>query len=356
MLAAEFPQRSPVFPLCLSFRILDISSCGLLESNPVTPVRIDRLTTVLRDYDPFFKKNLIQGFSYGFHIHYSILKSSFQSQNLLSAHDQPNIVTDILHEEIEAGRVAGPLSAPPFANFVLSALGIVPKKASNEFRLSYTHENSVNSGIPVDFSSVRYASIQDAIVLLCKTFRSYFVKRLGVGCYLAKTVIKSAFRIIPIHPEDYPLLGMKWRGNYFFDRCLPMGCRSSCIILERFSTAVEWAAKQIFQADEIIHVLDDFILLAKIKHSCENLLSRFVSLCNYLGVPIAPEKTVGPETQLLFVGITLDSIRMENRLPEEKLAKCRAMLLDFYKRRKVRLRKLQSLIGLLNHACPILTK
>lgn len=26
----------------------------LLESNPVTPVRIDRLTSVLRDYDPFF--------------------------------------------------------------------------------------------------------------------------------------------------------------------------------------------------------------------------------------------------------------------------------------------------------------
>ena len=43
----------------------------LLESNPVTPVRIDRLASVLRDYDPFLKNFLIQGFSYGFHIHYS---------------------------------------------------------------------------------------------------------------------------------------------------------------------------------------------------------------------------------------------------------------------------------------------
>ncbi|CAH3173754.1 unnamed protein product, partial [Porites lobata] len=174
-------------------------------------------------------------------------------------------------------------------------LGIVPKKAPNEFRLiqhlSYPHENSVNSGIPVDFSSVRYASIQDAIV---------FVKRLG-----------------------------------------------------RFSTALEWAAKQIFQADEIIHVLDDFLLIAKSKQSCKNLLSRFISLCNYLGVPIAPEKTVGPETELPFVGITLDSIRMEARLPEDKLEKCRTMLLDFYKRRKVTLRELQSLIGLLNFTCSV---
>lgn len=320
----------------------------LLESNPVTPVRIDRLTSVLRDYDPFLKNFLIQGFSYGFHIHYSNLRSSFESPNLISANDQPNIITDKLHKEIEAGRVAGPFSAPPFDNFVVSPLGIVPKKAPNEFRLiqhlSYPHENSVNSGIPVDFSSVRYASIQDAIV---------FVKRLGVGCYLAKTDIKSAFRIIPIHPEDYPLLGMKWQGNYYFDRCLPMGCRSSCAIFERFSTALEWAAKQIFQADEIIHVLDDFLLIAKSKQSCENLLSRFISLCNYLGVPIAPEKTVGPETELPFVGITLDSIRMEARLPEEKLEKCRMMLRAFYKRRKVTLRELQSLIGLLNFTCSV---
>ena len=188
----------------------------LLVSNPVTPVRIDRLTSVLRDYDPFLKNFLIQGFSYGFHIHYSNLRSSFESPNLLSAKDLPNIVTDKLHKEIEAGRVAGPFSAPPFDNFVVSPLGIVPKKAPNEFRLiqhlSYPHENSVNSGIPVDFSSVRYASIQDAIV---------FVKRLGVGCYLAKTDIKSAFRIIPIHPEDYPLLGMKWQLRELSLRSLP---------------------------------------------------------------------------------------------------------------------------------------
>ena len=119
----------------------------LLESNPVTCVRIDRLTTVLHDYDPFLKNFLIQGFSYGFHIHYSNLQSRFESPNLLSANDQPNIVTEKLHKEIKAGRVAGPFSALPFDNFVVSPLGLVPKKAPNEFQLikhlSYPHENSV---------------------------------------------------------------------------------------------------------------------------------------------------------------------------------------------------------------------
>ena len=73
-----------------------------------------------------------------------------------------------------------------------------------------------------------------------------------------------------------------------------MGCRSLFVIFERFSTALEWATKQ-------THVLDDYLLLAKSTQSCENLLSWF----------IAPEKTVGLETELPFVRITLDSIRME---------------------------------------------
>ena len=57
---------------------------------------------------------------------------------------------------------------------------------------------------------------------------------------MAKTHIKSAFRIIPIHPADYSLLGMKWDHMYYFDRCLAMGLRSSCAIFEAFSTSLEW--------------------------------------------------------------------------------------------------------------------
>ena len=45
-------------------------------------------------------------------------------------------------------------------------------------------------------------------------------------------------------------------------------------------------------------------------------------MCNYLGVPLAPEKTVGPATVLQFAGITLDSVRQEAYLPGDKLQKC----------------------------------
>ena len=79
----------------------------------------------------------------------------------------------------------------------------------------------------------------------------------------------------------------------------------------------------------------------------------FLSLCSYLGIPIAREKTFGPLTTLSFAGIELDSIQMDARLPSDKLSKCIELIEAFLKRKKVTLRELQSLIGLLNFACSV---
>ena len=77
-------------------------------------------------------------------------------------------------------------------------------------------------------------------------------------------------------------------------------------------------------------------------------------MCQVIGVPIAEEKTVGPDTSLQFAGITLDSVLQEARLPEDKLHKCHTLLTSFYSRRKVTLKELQSLIGLLNFTCSVI--
>lgn len=53
------------------------------------------------------------------------------------------------------------------------------------------------------------------------------------------------------------------------------------------------------------------------------------------------------------MGLEIDSIKMEARLPRDKLAKLHE-LLNFYKtRRKIKLRDLQSLLGLLNFCCKV---
>jgi len=243
-------------------------------------------------------------------------------------------------------RIVGPFPAPPFRNFRTSPLGLVPEKDPNEFllihHLSFPTGSSVNDFIPDSCSTVKYASVRDA---------SKSIKRLGRGCFMAKTEVKSAFRIIPIHPADYSLVGMKWDNSYYFDRCLGMGLRSSCNTFEAFSTCLEWPAVHLLGASSVLHILDDFLLISPTKDKCERDLANFILMFTYLDVPLASEKTAGPATVLQFAGITLDSVRMEARLPEEKLQKCLNLLTDFLARLSARLRELQSLIGLLNFTC-----
>ena len=226
---------------------------------------------------------------------------------------------------------------------------MVPKKSPGEFRLihhlSFPKGASVNDGISHENSTVCYANIGDAI--RC-------IKLAGQGSYLAKTDIQNAFRIIPIQSDDYGLLGIHWQGSFYCDRCMPMGCSSSCRTSEIFSTAFEWVARHKLKIDHIIHLLDDFLIVAPDRQLCQAQLDLFIDLCSYIGIPIATEKTFGPLTTLFFAGIELDSVLMEARLPPDKLYKCSALLSDFLHRKKATLREVLSLTGLLNFACSVI--
>ena len=183
--------------------LLGMSVCTL--SRGPTPVRADKLAFYLQGYNNRIFDFLIKGFLRGFSIQYFGSVVVMRSPNLKSALDNPASVNDKLSKELTAGRIVGPFDFPPFDPFRISPLGIVPKKSPGEFRLihhlSYPAGSSVNDGIPKELATVRYATIDDAIRL---------VKLFGKGCFLAKTDIKSAFRIIPIAPRDFPLLGIEW--------------------------------------------------------------------------------------------------------------------------------------------------
>ena len=268
---------------------------------------------------------------------------------MLSALENPLAVDVKLKKELDAQRLAGPFQSPPLSPFWVSPLGVVPKKVPVEFRLihhlSFPKGSSVNDGIPPEHTNVYYATIDEAIKL---------IRSAGPGYFLAKTDIKNAFRIIPIHPSDYNLLGMQWRGLHYYDRCMPMGCSSSCLTFETFSTAVEWVAHNKLKIDYILHLLDDYLLVAPSMQLCQQQLDLFLSLCTYLGIPIAPEKTCGPTTSLSFAGIELDSVLLEAHLPLDKIEKCVSLISEFCHRKKVTLREIQSLVGLLNFACSVI--
>ena len=70
--------------------------------------------------------------------------------------------------------------------------------------LSSPHGSSVNDGISTQLCSLRYIRVENAVDI---------IRQLGPGTQLVKLDIKDAYRIVPVHPTDYHLLGVKWRGN-----------------------------------------------------------------------------------------------------------------------------------------------
>ena len=73
-----------------------------------TPVKVNRLEFLLEEYNFQKRMFLIDGFKYGFNL-FSVGQSrSYESPNLLSAQQWPQLVDHKLANELEAHRLAGP--------------------------------------------------------------------------------------------------------------------------------------------------------------------------------------------------------------------------------------------------------
>ena len=110
----------------------------------------------------------------------------------------PEIVSENLTKEVSLGREAAPFSTPPFPNLQVSPIGLAPKKHSTKFRaifhLSFPKSGvtSINYSISKEDHSLQYITIDNAIERILHH---------GRGCFLAKTDIESAFRLIPLKPS-----------------------------------------------------------------------------------------------------------------------------------------------------------
>ena len=84
---------------------------------------------------------------------------------------------------------------------------------------------------------------------------------------------------------------------------------------------------------------------------CRQNLELLVQLCQWLGLPLKWEKLEGPALILTFLGILLDTQKLEMRLPDEEL---KELISKWLSRRAGKKRELLSLIGKLSHAAKII--
>lgn len=212
--------------------------------------------------------------------------------------------------------------------------------------LSFPHNESVNDYIDHEHCTVKYSSVDDAVRM---------IQRLGKNALLAKCDIKSAFRLLRLSPTEFDLTGFKFENNFYFDRCLPMGAAPSCALFESFACALHWFVEKKSNNENILHYLDDYLFGSKGGSIlCKDTLVIFRDCCRFWGVPLADEKTVQPTEILTFLGVEFDTVEMVMRLPIDKIDKLKEKLVNCLGLKKITLRELQSLIGMLNFACQVI--
>ena len=124
------------------------------------------------------------------------------SSNLLSATQNPEVVLRYIQEEVALGRVIRSLQ-PDLVDWVhTSPFGVIPQGHTGKWCLNVDlSSSSVNDGINPSLCSLSYITVDKVAEI---------VAQLGKG---TKVDIKSAYRIVPVNPEDYMLLGMQWEGK-----------------------------------------------------------------------------------------------------------------------------------------------
>ena len=59
------------------------------------------------------------------------------------------------------------------------------------------------------------------------------VSELGCGTEIAKADIKVAYRQVPVHPQDRPLLAMHWQDKVYVDTALACAQPPNCLMLQQ---------------------------------------------------------------------------------------------------------------------------
>ena len=245
-------------------------------------------------------------------------------RNLQSAYEHPQIIRDYLAREERLGRIRrlSPQDLSTLPLIQVNPFGVILKRhRPNKWRLivdlSSPTGKSINDGIDRDLCSIAYTSIDNAVS---------FIQALGPGCLLAKLDLREAYRVVPIHPQDRPLLAMQWEGVTYLDGALPFGLRSAPKIFSALADGLMWIlhSRGVTLA---LHYLDDFLLIGPPStQACQAALCSTLSTCEELGLPVAPEKTEGPDTTLTFLGIEIDTVASQLRLPQEKLRDLQATI------------------------------
>ena len=273
---------------------------------------------------------------------------------------QPEVArhyTDQLATMIKKKFVAGPFDSPPFPNFRTNSLFAVNQ--SDKYRpilnLSKPDGNNFNEAIiPSKMRKVNMSTARQFAATLRNT---------GQNSIMSKLDHVSAYKLVPVKPEQFYLQGFKWLGKYFVEVRLIFGARSSVPNYDDLHQTVSDIVKIKSGTDrQFLHrTLDDQVIVTPNLELNKAFINTYLDLANYINLPLAD--TTGQDKAFLYrtsgtvLGIFFDTKKMSWTYNNDKRLRHMAILQSALTAPMVSLDLLQKVMGVVNTLmllCPLL--
>ena len=301
-------------------------------------------------YDPTFIEAFANGHANGFDALYRGPNQNIQCRNG-DTNDHHHFIAKYLASEVGANRMLGPFHQPPFTPFRASPIFVIPKKYTTPpkwrliFHLSAPEGRSFNDGIDTEQLKFSLETIDDAIQMLA---------RHNKPAYMFKFDIEAAYRLVPLNPTFWNQLGFQFENGFFVDTHASFGSASSpWLFVTYVAKPLTITLQRNYGFDDLLNYIDDFLSISWDLPTAEHRHSSARQVCNKLGIPLADDKYSEISSIIIFLGIELDTIKREARLPTARLKILQEVLAGFQPSSKVSRTDLDSLLGHLSHAAKV---
>jgi hypothetical protein len=149
------------------------------------------------------------------------------------------------------------------------------------------------------------------------------------GDWMVKLDIKDAYLHVPLAKEHRSFFRFNFRGRTYEFRSLMFGLSSAPRIFTRLAKA--FIRRLRAEGIRLVAYLDDILLLAATAALALQHARRTVELLTSLGWVINWDKSeLVPAQQRTFLGVMIDSRTMSATLPEDKLVRLRAQVVEMF--------------------------
>ena len=167
---------------------------------------------------------------------------------------------------------------------------------------------------------------------------------LNQGDYMIKIDLKDAYWHIPIHPSSQKYLRFQWKEKLYEMLVLAFGVGPGPRIFTKLLKVPLTILRRLMI--EIVAYLDDLLIIEKTMEGAIRARDTVLFLLRRLSFTINWEKSVlQPTQEVEFLGMMINSARMEIWLPTEKAQNILTLCRDTIQTKRLTLRRLASLIG-----------